>query len=144
MGSSDKKHILDSILSELVKRKTIAVQEYLMSGQMGCEEKKERKTFGEIMRWGKILPAVPMMFSQCVEVCTFTYCLPQQHSLATQEKSSLEACSSSLRKLHQSNQSRVIIRSGTAMHLFLPGHAFPFLGALFQQMSDNISLSVFL
>lgn len=86
MESSDKKHILDSILTlyELVKR-IPAVQEYLTSGQIGCEEKKQRKTFGEITRRGKILPSVAKIFLQFVEVCAFTYCLPQQHSLAIQE-----------------------------------------------------------
>lgn len=52
----------------------------------------------------------------CRGVCLYC-CLPQQHSLAPQEKSRLENCSSSLRKLQQPHRSQAIIKSGTGMHL---------------------------
>lgn len=127
MGSSDKKHILDSISICVSKKKkycSTGISHEWPDGVGREEEKEDRKTFGEITRRVKILPAVPMMFLQFVELCPFTYWLPQQHSLATQEKSRLEDCSSSLGRLHQPDQSRAILRSGTVC-LLLPGCAFP-------------------
>lgn len=69
VGSSDKKHIMDSISVWISKKeKNISVQEYLTSGQIGCEEKQQR-------HWGKLQEKVK--FLQFVEVCAFTYCLSQ-------------------------------------------------------------------
>lgn len=56
-------------LYELVKTKSTAVQEYLTSGQVGCEEKQQQKTFGEVMRWGKMLMSV-----HCS--CSLQKCVP--------------------------------------------------------------------
>lgn len=69
VASSDKKHIMDSISIWIgKKKKNISVQEYLTSGQIGCEGKKQRYLV-KLQEKAKFL--------QFVEVSAFTYCLPQ-------------------------------------------------------------------
>lgn len=109
---------------------------------MNSKEKHQRKTFGQTVRRWKILLDVRRASLMFLEVCAFISCLSAAAFISYLRKVGWKITIVSFRKLHQPNRLWGIIRNSIAIHLFLSGHAFPFLGALWKQIFYNIAVHI--